>query len=340
MDDILEQRARLTQVLQKAVKKHTQIPVALGHGASSLEHKLRAFMHALWMETPLPHSSSMPRACESIMSFTTDMGTESALPDYQVQRWTDLLPSWMRDESDQEPAMHGSDSDELFAEPPAHVRMKPLFPQALLIPGALHMFDNTFQAVDHALGDWVFFLDGLRALASLLAVKYRFERFLETCVRTSEYRYVESTYFKTRMVYPAEWRCLGERCSTTIISRWGAIRGTLRYLLARKNILRACWKPATYDAQSEVGPSKVDEDELQQEGGAISGTWLSCRSFDKGHAFTNAIHLRLFQCCADHCHAAERVLVGLTIHESEQKLTVRSFNGQGRQGHTGPHFVG
>ena len=141
IDDALLTLARDTRLLKERVQKHTQVPVALGSKASKVEHKARAFLHSLFLETPPPHHRTLDEVCASIFTVTTDMGTEVGVPDFKLGSWKDLLPSWT----------HGvgsglddggdicSDTEIKAAEhkPPATY----LFPNAILIPGALHVQD-------------------------------------------------------------------------------------------------------------------------------------------------------------------------------------------------------
>lgn len=75
---------------------HTQVPISIGTRAATVEHKLRALLHGIFLETHPPHTVSVPRMCSQVCSFTTDLGTEAGFSDYYSAKWTDLMPSWLR----------------------------------------------------------------------------------------------------------------------------------------------------------------------------------------------------------------------------------------------------
>eukprot|EP00969_Alexandrium_andersonii_P334720 14792879-Alexandrium_andersonii.AAC.1 len=56
--------------------------------------KTRSFLHGLMLETPSPHNLTLPVACANCVTFTSDMGTELGLADYEVPSWNDLMPRW------------------------------------------------------------------------------------------------------------------------------------------------------------------------------------------------------------------------------------------------------
>ena len=78
---IAAQRHESGQLLATAMKLHRQIPMALGSGASSLDHKARCICRKMFVE-----SQSIPglkQQLARVRSMCTGMGTEQAIPEVE-----------------------------------------------------------------------------------------------------------------------------------------------------------------------------------------------------------------------------------------------------------------
>ena len=131
-------------------KVHTKYltPCGLGVKASSLEHKLRSVLHSLYLHTPeLPPSTplqSLRAVCANVYSFTTDMGTEIGIADYKVPHLSNVLPPWCNPGASSGSLMPDTGDPDLNFDA-QELEPQPVWPNALLIPGLLHIIDNCLR---------------------------------------------------------------------------------------------------------------------------------------------------------------------------------------------------
>ena len=86
-------RAEAGRVLALSMTVHSQVPMALGSGASGVEHILRCVIQKVFVE-----ASSQSSCCEilnRLRGCCVDMGTEFQLTDAQLEV-ADLMPAWMK----------------------------------------------------------------------------------------------------------------------------------------------------------------------------------------------------------------------------------------------------
>ena len=96
MEEILLARCRDAGILQRCLRRHRQMPMALGSGATSLEHKLRCLATKFAHEAQtMDHLRTM---AARVRSFTVDMGTEMGVSDACGGDITSYLPTWMQGE--------------------------------------------------------------------------------------------------------------------------------------------------------------------------------------------------------------------------------------------------
>jgi hypothetical protein len=92
--DISEEGTRLAQKLASLISVHTFVPVALGLRKSSLHHKISGLLHAIFLSV-----GSLERIgsfLDSVVSVTTDLGTEAGLAEFHNLDFRDLLPEWLQ----------------------------------------------------------------------------------------------------------------------------------------------------------------------------------------------------------------------------------------------------
>ena len=71
---------------------HTLPPVALGLGRTRLPDKVRALLYAMCLDAGLQQLRSY---VESFVSFTTDMGAELGIGDYEDAQLNRILPGFV-----------------------------------------------------------------------------------------------------------------------------------------------------------------------------------------------------------------------------------------------------
>lgn len=79
-------------ILHNSLKDFQCVPVHLGLGRAATQDKLAALVYACYMATGWDHLSSF---FDSVVSITTDMGTELGIADYQINGVTHVLPNWL-----------------------------------------------------------------------------------------------------------------------------------------------------------------------------------------------------------------------------------------------------
>ena len=209
------ERASAQSHLREHVTLHRQIPVALGAGASSLEHKTRAVLHALWVE--IGAKDAMFDAVSKVVSLTPDMGVEMYIADAEGGDWLQYMPHWMHGPRD--------DVEELGA--PAQTSGEHPLPRAFIAPGLLHIINNLTLDVDEGLPSWDQWLQGLNAVCGLLGQTHNRQRFVWTCIQTTQHAGL-SSLFQQNIQTPIGWR-------------WGSVNAILKVLGPLKDALQLTW---------------------------------------------------------------------------------------------------
>ena len=88
-----EEGARYTQELSRWILVHTFVPVALGLRKSGLHHKICGFLHALHLA--VGSITEIGNFFDTVVSITTDMGTESGLAAFHSTNCRNLMPAWL-----------------------------------------------------------------------------------------------------------------------------------------------------------------------------------------------------------------------------------------------------
>ena len=181
-----EQRTCHNATLAASITEHVQVPVALGSGRTTLEHKVAAFLHSTGVECG--SLSALEAMCSSIVSFTTDLGTETGISEFQCVDCSTLLPTWLTAGALQPEEL--GDSREVPAEHAARF----VFQRAIVIPGALHLLHSVMQGTEERLPHWPCFHAQLKLLEGLLSHQPRRERFIATCLLGSDKAHLASEF--------------------------------------------------------------------------------------------------------------------------------------------------
>ena len=210
--------------LARSVVTHRQIPMALGAGSTSLEVKARCMLRKMFVESQSIDSLKSRMTC--VRSFTTDMGTEMALPDMSGVRAEDVLPEFMLEPELRSEEGLLQDTNEAAGDDSF------LFANALLSPGLLHICHNMVKEINSSLPMWPDWLVSFKAVAKLLHDEALRKRLLAVCIQGTPFAWLEEV-FKKGVAKPIDWR-------------WGNVVLILPESLSCKNALQAVWSPALF----------------------------------------------------------------------------------------------
>ena len=157
-DACLRRRSDAGRTISSNMVVHSQIPVALGSGASGVEHTLRCMVHKCFVETS--SASACRRFFRRTRGCCVDVGVEFSLSDANGVDAMDLMPAWTRaaveDEEDDPEDMLGPNGEQF------------LMPLSILSAGLVHIVNNIQKDVDSNLPGWSAWLPGYKAIAYLL----------------------------------------------------------------------------------------------------------------------------------------------------------------------------
>ena len=226
------------------ITAHSFLPVAIGLRASALPNKVAALFHALFLETG--SIDGIKRFCESLVSVTSDLGTESGLCDFHATDIADFVPAWL-----QPPNIEADGVDEPQADAPSSAWDAAwLLPNAIMIPGMLHIVSNILADAHSRLSYWDTFHGQLKALSKLLCHPPRRDRFVRMCVKSSPWSHmVDLVDCAFPDMYEKRWHHVlqfGKR----VQSIWG--------------MLKSCWKPRLYQEghSGRDGHDQVADDDF------------------------------------------------------------------------------
>ncbi|CAE7694010.1 unnamed protein product [Symbiodinium sp. KB8] len=247
----LDELVRCNELLQRSLAHHKQLPVAMGSGRTKLEDKTSCLLHTLGLE-----SESRPALfnhLQNVVSWTSDMGTEVQLPQFQALDVQTLLPGWLHGEvlASSDVEQFGSDTegpdrpDAPAAAPAEPEQLQSLMPNCLIIPGCLHIFHNLSADVHHKMEWWNPFWEQLKDVACLLAERHLRERFINFCLRGTASAQYEPDFHATGV-------------SKLYEKRWQNVITCLDNLLPLFEPLRQAWDLQSFMANSGI-ESKVPE---------------------------------------------------------------------------------
>ncbi len=174
------------------------------------------------------------------MSFTTDMGTELGAATFMCNNLRDLFPSWVTEFEVRDDIDDCTEAADLASGCRAS---SSLMPNALIIPGGLHICSNLASDVSRQMNGWSAFFLKLKMLELLVSERSRRELFIDTCIDDGDL---------------ASKRCLKKFGSTLYEKRWGAVVEFVRELLPKMDVLAKYWDGSKFKAgfserQGEAG---------------------------------------------------------------------------------------
>lgn len=208
-------RSNMATVYQ-SLRRYNDIPAAMGKGASSTEHKCAALLHKWFLMCG--SEARLLRYRSSYACFCTDLGVESAAPDFHVSNVKALLPAWLHT-GDVEHDVHTegenedcnldieadvacSDDEDIIPSLGDGTKFLPL---AITIPGILHLINNLTKEVSINMAHWSIFHGQLKCFV-LLWLEGRIDRYLEFCLAPSEFAGRRSNFdIKLGHLYEARW---------------------------------------------------------------------------------------------------------------------------------------
>ena len=247
LQSLVRERVAARKLLAQQLRRHRQMPMALGSSAATLEHKTKAL--ALKFAHEAHSLTSLEQIAGRVYSLTVDMGTEACISE-AAGSICEYLPTWVQ--VDRLLPDAGLDPGVLH-DMPTHA-----FTNAFLCSGLDHISNNLQSDMDARLQNWNTWLRGFKALAHLLSHRYLLKRLVARCVSGGPYAAL-ARCFETAVPSIAKWR-------------WGTIVKALPPILALFRPLRIVWDASKYlgravgQAQAqEEGPGAEDrqaEDEL------------------------------------------------------------------------------
>jgi len=158
--DMVDRTKKEEQFIATAFTRHYFLPVALGLGATNLLHKVASLLHASYFES---HGlQGLRDVLQSVVSITTDLGTEVGVHTYKAHDIVKLLPAWM-----QTAPLLGPDGEE--AVPAANALQPPeLLPRCVGIPGCLRLLHNMCVELHSKLEYFATYWEGLKQFELLL----------------------------------------------------------------------------------------------------------------------------------------------------------------------------
>ena len=223
----LEEVAKQHTILLHGIRRHDNVPVALGRGATQLADKVSALLHAWCLECS--DRPSLRRFLNSFHSFTTDMGTELGVSrfHYAGLDQESMMPEWLRKPIPDVLVDNGGDisEDDDSANPS-------FLPHALQVPGMLHIVFNLTKELAHALPDWEWFWEKLKMVEKLVGDRPRREVYVHFCLRGSVLAHKEADF--------------DVGAPTLYESRWNEVHDFCCAVRVRMSTLRCTWNEDNY----------------------------------------------------------------------------------------------
>ena len=123
-------------------------------------------------------------------SYTSDMGTEIKIPDFQLQRTSMNMhvPSWLADRQKTAPVRAElDDAGGGFSNPLVQCDSEAFMPNALPLPGANHLIHNIVKGLREPMAHYAEFLLQLKVLEMVLVHSGRKERLIAKCMLGTPY---------------------------------------------------------------------------------------------------------------------------------------------------------
>ena len=233
---------------------HRLPPMTLGSGRTSLADKFAATMQSFWLESGT--AESLSDYCASLVSTTTDLGTEFGLSDLQPIPVTSALPfvSGQPAELVIQPEL---DLDNMPDEEPGRANHEDVLVSleaSVSVPGLLHILHNAGNALTAACDTLSDTVESMKAVARLLSNPGTKDRLMATCFCSP----VAREFHPRIKAFHAK----------VYVDRWGYVAFAALSLLELERPLRRFWCKESYlpaghvearSAQKQVDIDAADE---------------------------------------------------------------------------------
>ena len=236
-------RAAMFDILKRALEVSTLPPLALGLGRTTLTDKICTLLFGVFLDHGFEY---LEEFLDSIISITTDMGTELGMGDYQCEAATNLLPNYVLD------SVMMQDGMDTEGKPLLETSVRFLFNSCLTVVGMLHVFSNASKDVYKCLSCWGTLYTSLKILEKLVTSGDRLRKFVHVCVTPSPHD-------------AGPFSCVAPHLYD---KRWGEVFNFCCWLndSRRLEILRATWDtrlftevevPDYEDAEGSFNPTDI-----------------------------------------------------------------------------------
>eukprot|EP00959_Pyramimonas_sp_CCMP1952_P123782 2587916-Pyramimonas_sp.AAC.1 len=250
--------ARLTREVEGYLLRHVCVPQFLGSGASSLTYKAKCVVFLMYLMSREPRLLSLLGACRNVVSFTSDMGTELGLADFECTM-KDILPPWVLGQAESGDGQLSADlgfdlatiADSAGGVDPAVASAK-IFGLAMPIAGMMHIIHNLSWFVDCRLSHFPEWLKGMTSLVTLLHYEHNRRRYVISCVRGSDFSGRANSINRVGVPLFTEWR-------------WGSVITVIHKLAPLECVLRNTFSAEKFK-RGEDGEGEGSAVVLAQEG--------------------------------------------------------------------------
>ena len=234
---MINRRSAMNKVLCVAIIVHTYAPATMGQGSTGAQDKVATTCHQMSTETwDIPH---LFRHLREYQSYTSDMGVEVKLPDFQLQksRMNLHLPSWFAGRVQRAPMREDASEASGYSNPLVQCETEDFLPNAISLPGANHIIHNIVKGLREPMVHYTAFLLQLKVLEMVLTHPGRKERLVAKCMLGTPYGNFASTIRKFSF--------------TLHEPRWHSIVAFCKAVVRPVGILRRCWREAAYTGNGE-----------------------------------------------------------------------------------------
>ena len=299
--------------LAQFLHRHPGMLTVLGSGRSGLVYKFKCWCHSLRMEST--SWQMVVDLASSVVSFTTDFGTESHFADLPAVRLYNVFP-WAARDVGGGFAFVGMGQAHAAGLAAAPATLVVRLTGALPVPGLLHILHNIAKDLSGSLDNFASWASQLKAVCKICSRRYYKGRLLNTCFSAGR---ASAFYPQVKRFY-----CI------PYTERWGSVAHATLVLLAElRDALGVGWNREAFNfgrraggaPPPDGGEANDDDGPLDDRGQAVVVAadaaitspffWAYAEMLDT----LFEIILLLFQwceCCT--CHEEEYKLLGRSRH--------------------------
>eukprot|EP00971_Amphidinium_carterae_P350979 6491836-Amphidinium_carterae.1 len=207
----------------------------------TLEKKTERQLWAFFLES---HATDFEQVILSVCSGTFDMGVEINIPNALATDATHLLPLFLRSDGF-EPDRPG---EETLAAPSKTVPF--VFKNSVVVPGMLHILDNSEAHFHEQMSHWRTFRVQLKAVLKIFASPHVHKRFMSTCVHSTKFAFLAGRLTVRIPMYSEH--------------RWGTLVKALQKLVDIEHPLVQVWSGHAFVARAAPAGDGSDEDDADE----------------------------------------------------------------------------